>query len=224
MATAEQRKVSAVSRMSLTCQVILELKTQACRFAPPITFLALGVSDNDEATESDTAKLRICVNWNRDLDRGLGEGEGVDASDWDDCDDFGVKKTSSSSDSPTLRGLARLEDSAASEEVVIWDLSNFETLRCAAATSISSLLAFGGVHTSVSYPNLRSRGELKGVENLSITKSIMSGISPDVLGDSRSFGVRIGDGGQSVVASKRKSEDVRVRRTCVEDSILSANE
>jgi hypothetical protein len=26
------------------------------------------------------------------------------------------------------------------------------------------------------------------------------------------------------VASKRKSEDVRVSRTCVEDSILSANE
>jgi hypothetical protein len=104
-----------------------------------------------------------------------------------------VKKTSSSSDSLTLRALAKLEDSAASEEVVIWDLGNFEILPCAAAISTSSLLDFGGVHTSVSYPNLR--GEFKGVENLSITKSIMSGISSDVLGDSRSFDVRIGDGG-----------------------------
>jgi hypothetical protein len=133
-----------------------------------------------------------------------------------------VKKTSSSSDSPALWGLARLEDSAASEEAVIWDLGNLGDLLCAAATSISSLLDFGGVHTSVSYPNWR--GEFKGVENLSTTKSIMNGISPDGLGDSTSFGVRIGDGGQSIVASKRKSEDVRVRRTCVEDNILSAIE
>jgi hypothetical protein len=132
-----------------------------------------------------------------------------------------VKKTSSSSDSLVLWGIARLEDSAASE-AVIWDLGNFDSLLCAAATSISSLLGFGGVHMSVSYPNMR--GEFKGVENLSVTKSIMSGISPDVLGDSKSFGVRIGDGGQSIVASKRKSEDVRVRRTCVEDSMPSANE
>jgi hypothetical protein len=65
-------------------EVILELKTQACRFAPPRTVLALGVSDSDEPTEFDTAKLRLCVNWNRDLDRGLGEGEGVETSDWDD--------------------------------------------------------------------------------------------------------------------------------------------
>lgn len=133
-----------------------------------------------------------------------------------------MKKTSSSSDSLAPWGLARLEDSAASEEAVIWDLGNFDSLICAAATSISNLLGFGGVHMSVSYPNMR--GEFKGVEYLSITKSIMSGISPDVLGDSRSFGVRMGDGGQSIVASKRKSEDVRVRRTCVEDSMISANE
>lgn len=65
-------------------EAILELKTQACRFAPPRTVLALGVSDSDELTESDTAKLRICVNWNRDLDKGLGEGEGVETSDWED--------------------------------------------------------------------------------------------------------------------------------------------
>jgi hypothetical protein len=68
--------LSATGTAIAKFEVILELKTQACRFAPP--------SDSDEPTESDTAKLRICVNWNRDLDRGLGDGEGVETSDWDD--------------------------------------------------------------------------------------------------------------------------------------------
>lgn len=76
--------LSATGTAIAKFEAILELKTQACRFAPPRTVLALGVSDSDELTESDTAKLRICVNWNRDLDKGLGEGEGVETSDWED--------------------------------------------------------------------------------------------------------------------------------------------
>lgn len=76
--------LSATGTAIAKFEAILELKTQACRFAPPRTVLALRVSDSDELTESDTAKLRICVNWNRDLDKGLGEGEGVETSDWED--------------------------------------------------------------------------------------------------------------------------------------------
>jgi len=172
----------------------------------PRAVLVLELSDSGEPTESGRAELRVYASWNRKLELGVGEGEGerVGSNDWDDRDDFGVKNTSSSSDSLILYGLTRLGND---EEA---DIGGSVT-----AASVSSLLSFNGVHTSVPYSN--RRGER--VEKSSITKSIIRGISPDVLGDSRSSGMRIGDGGESVAASRRKSEDVRVRRSWVEENM-----